>query len=105
MTTSIPEGAERLWLLLARYPAETPFTAPGSRAADADLAAELGVTERTARRYRAALVGAGILREHWQEANILELRLLRRPFASASTAPASDTRGRCREQQRPLSSW
>jgi hypothetical protein len=75
----LSEGAERLWQLLATYGAQTPFTAPGCRAADGWLAEMLGVTERTIRRYRAALVAAGILREQINANNALEFRLYRYP--------------------------
>ncbi len=88
-TTTLPAGAERLWCLLADYPPTTPYTAHGCRAADAWLAAELGVTPRTVRRYRAALAAAGVLRERLNEHNLLEFRLLRLPAPSARTDATS----------------
>lgn len=75
----LSEGAERLWRWLAQEGADHPVTAPGCRAADGWLAEALGVTERTVRRYRAALVAAGILREALNAHNAVEFRLTRFP--------------------------
>lgn len=85
--TTLSEGAERLWWLLAGYQQTAPYTAPGCRVADQWLAVELGVTERTVRRYRAALAAAGVLRERLNDSNHLELRLLHLPNARPTTPP------------------
>jgi hypothetical protein len=75
----LSEGAKRLWRWLAQEGAVHPVTAPGCRAADGWLAEALGVTERTIRRYRAALAAAGILREQLNAHNAMEFRLMRLP--------------------------
>ncbi len=104
-TPNLSEGAEHLWRLLAHYGTEMPYTAPGLRAADEWLAETLGVTERTVRRYRAALVAAGILAERLNDLNEVEFRLRRLPAPQSLSATDAAAIARMMQQPEQVSSW
>lgn len=101
---TLSDGAERLWRLLAHYGA-TPYTAPGWRAADEWLAQTLAVTERTVRRYRAALVAAGILVERLNEMNEVEFRLRRLPAPTSLSPTEADAIARLMQNPEEVSTW